>query len=205
MGAQRRARLLDAGGRWAQAGAGEEARARGLQSRGPLGRPLEEGARRRVARHGAALEHDDAVGVGQAALEPVLGEHDGRAPLLVEAPQEPDELVAGHGVELGGRLVEQEQARAARERRPERDALQLAAGELVGPAVQERLDAERERDLLDAARDRRRTVAAVLETERELVAHRPEHGLGLGVLEEGAGRRRRWPRARARGCRARRR
>ena len=51
---------------------------------------------------------------GQAALEPVLGEHDRGPPLLVEAPQDAEQLVAGDRVELGGRLVEQQQRAGAR-------------------------------------------------------------------------------------------
>ena len=135
------------------------------------------------------LERDHAVGGRQAALEAVLGEHDRRLPLLVEPAQQPDQLVAGDRVQLRGRLVEQHQPRAARERRAERDALLLAAGELVGRAVEQRVDAERERHLLDPARDRRGAVAAALERERELGAHRAHHELRLGVLEERAGER----------------
>ena len=71
----------------------------------------------------------------------------------------------------------------------ERDALLLAAGELVGGAVEQVVDAERERDLLDAARDRRGAVAAALQRERELGAHRAHHELRLGILEERAGER----------------
>ena len=68
----------------------------------------------------------------------------------------------------------------------ERHALLLAAGELVRGAVEQRVDAERERDLLDPARDRRGAVAAALERERELGAHGAHHELRLGVLEEHA-------------------
>ncbi len=185
--AQRRARLLDPGGRRAQARAREQPRARRLERGRALAGPGEELARRRVARDRAVREDDDAVGVGQAALEPVLGEHDRRPPLLVEPPQQPDQLVAGDRVELRRRLVEQHEPRPAGERGAERDALQLAAGELVRRAVEQRRDAERERDLLHPARDRRRRRAAVLEREGELGAHGPEHDLGLGVLEQRPG------------------
>ena len=90
------------------------------------------------------------------------------------------------------------------ERGAERDALLLAAGELVRGAVEQRVDAERERDLLDAARDRGGAVAAALERERELGAHGAHHELRLGILEQHARRRARAARARARACRARR-
>ena len=135
----------------------------------------------------AVAHGDDAVGGGEAALEAVLGEHDRRPPLLVEAPQDAEQLVAGDGVELRGRLVEQDERRAGRERGAERDALQLAAGELGGRAVEQLGDAERERGLLDPARDGRRREAGVLEREGELGAHRAEDDLRLGLLEERAG------------------
>ena len=73
-----------------------------------------------------AAHRDRAVGEAQAALESVLGDHDRRVTVLVEAPQQRDQLVAGDRVELRRRLVEQDQLRPARERRAERDSLELA-------------------------------------------------------------------------------
>ena len=75
--------------------------------------------------------------------------------VLVEPPQRPDQLIAGDRVELRGRLVEHDQRGAAGERGAERDALELAAGQLRRRAVEQMGDPERERRLLDAARDRR--------------------------------------------------
>ena len=117
----------------------------------------------------------------------MLGEQDRRPPLLVDAAQHAEQLVAGDRIELGRRLVEQQQPRPARERRAERDPLELAAGQLVRRAVQQPGDAERQRGLLDPARDRRLAPAAVLQRERELRAHRAHHDLRLGVLEQRAG------------------
>ena len=65
----------------------------------------EELAGRGVARQLTAVEGEDAVGGGEAALEAVLGEQDRYPPLLVQAAEEPDQLVAGYGVELGGWLI----------------------------------------------------------------------------------------------------
>ena len=94
------------------------------------------------------------------------------------------------GIELRGGLVEEHQPRAARERRAERDALQLATAELVGRAVEQRLDPQRERHLLHAARHGGPALAAVLQREGELMANGAEHDLRLGVLEEAARHRR---------------
>ena len=55
------------------------------------------------------------------------------------------EPLDGFEVEMVGRLVEHDQVVLTDERLGERDALGLATGELVGPAVEQRLDAERGR------------------------------------------------------------
>ena len=57
-------------------------------------------------------------------------EQHGGVGVLVQPPQQPDQLVPGHRIQLRGRLVEHDQLRAPRERGAERHALQLAAGEL---------------------------------------------------------------------------
>ena len=56
----------------------------------------------------------------------MLGEHDGRAETLDRVEEERGAV----GIELRGRLVEQQQLRLQRERGREADALELAAGEL---------------------------------------------------------------------------
>ncbi len=71
--------------------------------------------------------------------------------------------------------------------RAERDTLLLATRELVRGAIQQRVDAEREGHLLHAPRDGPGAVAAALQRERELGAHRAHHELRLGVLEQHAG------------------
>ncbi len=59
-------------------------------------------------------QSDDPVRGGQTALEAVLGEQDGGVEVLVEPAQRAEQLVAGHRIELGGRLVEHDERRAAR-------------------------------------------------------------------------------------------
>ncbi len=132
------------------------------------------------------VHRDHAVGHRQAALEPVLGQQDRRLPLLVEPPQQPDQLVAGNRVELRGGLVEQNHRRPARKRGAERDALLLASRELVHGAVEQRVDPERQRHLLHSPRGRGRRLSAALERERELGPHGACHQLRLGVLEQRA-------------------
>jgi hypothetical protein len=172
---------LDGGGAIGDAGEGAEARDRRLE----LGRrPGGEGVRRAVEGDRAAVERDHAVGGGEAALEPVLGDDDRGPPLLVDAPQHGQQLVAGHGVELRGRLVEQQQLRSAGKRGAERHALELAAGQLARRSVEQVGDAERERGLLDATRHRGGAPAPVLEREGQFGADRRHHDLRLGILEQ---------------------
>ena len=121
VGGELAARLLHRHGRARQAGEREQLRGR---RRARAGQPR---ARRLVGHDAAVAQLDHAVGGGQAALEPVLGEQDRGPPLLVEPPQDAEQLVARDRVQLRGRLVEQQQPRAAGERGGERDALQLAA------------------------------------------------------------------------------
>jgi hypothetical protein len=164
----------------------QEAGARGGELGGGVARPGQELGGRGVAHHAPGPHGDRPVGEAQAALEPVLGDHDRRVEVLVEPAKQRDQLVAGDRVELRGRLVEQDQLRPAGERRAEGHALELATGELGGRAVEQLRDPERERRLLDGPRHRRRRLPLVLERERELGANRAHHDLRLGVLEQRA-------------------
>ena len=165
-------------------GAREHARAGGLQSGLVLGRPRQEAARIAVADDLPARHRDHAVGGRQAALEALLDQHDGGVALLVEPAQQPDQLVAGDRVQLGGGLVQQHQLGPGGERARERHPLQLAAGELLGGAVEQVGDAQCERGFLDRACDRAGGEPAVLQRERDLRAHAGHHHLCLGVGQQ---------------------
>ena len=200
---RRGARRRSARGRAASRAHRARTPAAGAARRARTGAPRASAARARArppttsASDGAASQaiapsshHHDAVGVRQAALEPVLGEHDRRPPLLVEPAQQPDELVARDGIQLRGRLVEQHDARA-RPRAPRRArraaARHRTARASGGPA------APRSRAPAPPPPPRappRRRPAAVLQRKRQLGAHGRHHRLGLRVLEERAGDRR---------------
>ena len=192
------ARLLDRHRRGVQPRQREHARGRGrVRASQPRARGL-------VGDDPAAGELDDAIRRGQAALQPVLGEHDRGPPLLVQPPQDAEQLVAGDGVELGGRLVEQQQPRTAGERGRQGDPLELAAGELVRGPVQQAAEPERQRGLLHPARHRGRGPPEVLEREGELGPHAtPSRPASRGPGRASRRRRRSAP-ARARACRGRR-
>ena len=87
----------------------------------------------------AVLEHDQAVGVAQRAQAVRDGE--GRA-ALDQAGDRVLDLLLGLGVDRGGRLVEDQDARVVQDRAGDADALALAAAErlaaLARPACRSR-------------------------------------------------------------------
>ena len=108
--------------------------------------------RRADLRDGAGIEHDDLVGHGHG-LDLVVGDVDhGRAEPLVQLHQLDAHLGAQRGVEVGQRLVEQENLGLAHDGAADGDALALAAGERAGALLQARLE------LQHAWRQRRRAV-----------------------------------------------
>ncbi len=118
--------------------ASENMRAAGVsRAASALTCPLEKLARGAVEGDRARVHRDHAIGGGEAALEPVFGEQDRHPPLLVQPPQQPDQLVAGDGVELGGGLVEQDEPGPGDERGGEGDPLQLAPREGVDGTLEQ--------------------------------------------------------------------
>ena len=105
-------------------------------------RPLTSSSVARIscARGGAEVADDVAVGEEQHAVGDrrgvrVMGDHDGGLAERVDrAAQQREDLAAGRGVEVAGRLVGEHDARPRDERPGDGDALLLAAGEL-GRAV----------------------------------------------------------------------
>ena len=81
------------------------------------------------------------------------------------------ELVAQLGIEVGKRLVEQEHRRIADQGAADRDPLPLAARELLGPALQQRLDLQHRRRLADPAQDLGLGRLRHLQPERQVLAH----------------------------------
>ena len=104
--------------------------------------------------HAVAQQHD-AVGK-RHRLDLIMRDIDhGRGDLLVEALDLAAHLVAQLGVEVGERLVEQEDARIAHDGAPDGDALALAAGELARIALEQRHDAQHVGNAPDALLDLR--------------------------------------------------
>ena len=105
-------------------------------------RLLVDGARSRVLHDAAVVQDRDDVGERQRLVLVVGHEDDRRAERCEQLLDLGAQAVAQARVERGERLVEQDQARLRRERPGHRDALLLAARELVGPAMAEAAEAD---------------------------------------------------------------
>ena len=100
----------------------------------------------------AGLQHHDLVGHGHG-LDLVVGDVDHRRLELVVQPGELDpHLHAQGGVEVGERLVEQEHLGLPDDGAADRDALALAARQLLGLAVEQLVELQDARRLADLAR-----------------------------------------------------
>src|SRR5579864_9346269 len=129
----------------------------------------------------------------ERARRALLGDDDGG----VAAERELEERLRALGIELRGRLVEQEQLRLERERRREAHALQLAAGDLGDAASLEAADADRRERGVHTRQDRGRRRTDVLERERNLRGDAAEDHLVLRILKDGRDRSRELGRPRA--------
>ena len=103
-------------------------------------------AGRLVAHHAALVQLDHAAAHPVHHLV-VVGGDDHRRPGAVHAVQQLHDPDRGLGVEVAGRLVRQQQRRVVDERARQRHALLLAAGQLVGVAVELRRQADQPQDL----------------------------------------------------------
>ena len=129
----------------------------------------------------AAVHHRHLVGHGDG-LELVVGDvDDGGVEVVVEALDLRAHLHAELGVEVGERLVHQEDRRVAHQRAAEGDALLLAAGELAGLALEQVGDVE---DLGGGTAARGSTDTARRPSAR---AHVPDSRLGcvFGEIRSG--------------------
>jgi hypothetical protein len=114
----------------------------------------------------------------------VLGEENGYPPLLVEAAQEPDQLVPCHRVQLRRGLIQEDEAGPGDEGGSEGNALELATRKGVDGAVEQVRNGEGEGDLLDRTGAGGRGVAAHLQRQLDLSRDGGRDDLGLGVLSD---------------------
>jgi hypothetical protein len=99
------------------------------------------------------VQHDDLLGDLHRLLLVVRHEHGRDVDLVVEAAQPGAQLLAHGGVERAERLVEQQHAGLHGERRGQRHALALAAGQLRRVAVREAVEVHEPEQLVHARLD----------------------------------------------------
>src|SRR5919197_317259 len=132
----------------------------------------------------AVLQLDDALAHGVDDALVVRGHQHGRAG-AVDALQQLHDVLGGAGVEVPGGLVAEHQQRAVDERPCDRDALLLAARQLVREAVGLVVEADELEDLGDRPIDRVAPRADHLESEGHVLADGLV-GQELEVLEHAA-------------------
>ena len=94
-------------------------------------------------------------------------------------------LDAEHGVEVGERLVEEEDLRLAHQRPADRHALALAAGELRRPPVEQPLELEHRGDLVGALLDERLRRLGDAQAEGDVLRHRHMRVERVGLEDHG--------------------
>ena len=124
--------------------------------------------RRANLRNAASVEHHDLVGQSHG-LDLVVGDIDHRClEALVQARDFDTHLHAEEGVQVGQRLVEQEHLGFANHGAPDRDALALAAGQVLGLALEQVVELEDLGNRLDTAIDFGLVDLCQLEAERHV-------------------------------------
>ena len=108
-------------------------------------------------------------------------DHEGGAEADLQVHELELGLLAQLLVERGERLVEQQDARAFRQRARQGDALALPAGELLGIAVSQRLELHEAQHLVDAGRDLRLRQAILLEAEGDVAGDRQVRKQRIGL------------------------
>ncbi|ABA50513.1 hypothetical protein BURPS1710b_1039 [Burkholderia pseudomallei 1710b] len=122
--------------------------------------------------HAARRQHDDLVGE-RHRLDLIVRHVDHRRLQLVVQPRELEpHLHAQRRIEVRQRLVEQEHLRLARDRAADRDALPLPARQLPGLPVEQVIDMQDPRRLLDRVVDLLLLRARELQAERHVVVER---------------------------------
>ncbi|GAB3943194.1 hypothetical protein GCM10027614_31490 [Micromonospora vulcania] len=133
----------------------------------------------------ARLQYDDPVDQRQRLGDPVLDQDQRGVGVQRAGHRLPDQGGPG-GVEVGGRLVQEQQAGAQGQRAGQGESLLLAAGERGGGPVPVVREADPVQRLVHPRPDLAGRYSPVLQPERDVVAAAGHHQLGLRVLEDDA-------------------
>ena len=120
----------------------------------------------------ALAQHGDALAHGQRLELVGGGVHHGHAELAVQPLELGAGVVAQLGVEIGQRLVEQQEVGLLDQRAADREALLLAAGQGGGPARERVADAEHRGDRIDPLADLGAGYPALAQRVGEIVEGR---------------------------------
>ena len=135
-------------------------------------RTREHVARRSHLDDASVHEHRDPVGERHRLFLVVRDVHRGRRERALQRVQLEPRLQAQLGVEVGQRLVEEEQARLAHDGARERAALLLAAGQLARCAREKVADADLRRGVRDSLLDGVRSGADHAQRKADVLRHR---------------------------------
>ena len=127
---------------------------------------------RRVVVDDMTLVHEEHAVTVAGELLDLLLDHDDRDAHLRELVHGMKDLLGALRIELGGRLIEDEDVRLHRKHRADGHALKLTAGQVERIPVAVLPDAEAAEYGLDAGADLRRREAEVLKTVADLVVDR---------------------------------
>ena len=130
--------------------------------------------------------HDDAVHEGRPHVHAMLDDHHRRARASHNGLDGGAHLGDATRIQVRGRLVQEQQARAHRENRRERQALLLPARQLRRRMIKGCVQAHRAQGLLHARPYLLAGNPQVLHTEGHVVTHAGQDHLGLRVLHEEA-------------------
>ncbi len=153
-----------------------------MHQRGRDRQPRQHRAHRAVGHHPSGIEVGQTVGVAHDPLQPVLGQHNGQAQVIVEAHQGAQHVFSRLGIELAGRLIQHQNARPQRQSRGDSQPLPLAARQGMQPPVAQRRQVEQIEHLFDASAHLVRRHGGVLQGKGDLPLDTVEHGLRLRIL-----------------------
>ncbi len=134
------------------------------------------GARGALLHDAAEVHHEDAVGVLRGGRE-VVRDHEDAEPAAAQPVEQVENAGAHRHVEHRDRLVGDQQLRLQHERGRDRDALPLAAGQLVRIAVEEQLGGGQPGALERLAHALGALLARADAVDHERLAHRVAHAV----------------------------
>ena len=131
-------------------------------------------------------DHDPVDVPVEDVLEAVFDDDDSQVFFFQNAVDQGDGLFPGRRVEIGERLVKEQDLHVVRQDAAHGDALLLAAGEFAGGVVEQVLQVDDACDLVNALFQLLLRDRVILECEGEVLRHGEADELAVRVLQDGA-------------------